>query len=117
MSLFNLDLLRSISGGSEEGVKEILISFHEELGSQKSKILNVIASEQYAPLAKIMHNIKSMMGIINDQKLAANVSEMAKASYYDQEKEVVKDKILQFLHEADLLRNDAEQIINQLSSK
>jgi HPt (histidine-containing phosphotransfer) domain-containing protein len=115
MSLFNLDLLHSISGGSNDAVKEIIVSFNEELEIHTKRIQSAIDNDQLEPLPKIMHNLKSMMGIINDPALATNVSEMAKTSFYDQDNELVKIKMMHFLQQAELLEKDAERIIFNIS--
>jgi HPt (histidine-containing phosphotransfer) domain-containing protein len=117
MSLFNLELLHSICGNSVKGVTEILTSFNEELGIQLNKIREALETNEFSSLAKTMHNVKSMIGIVTDQGLASSVSEMAKASFYHQDPEVVKTGIIQFLQQAELLQNDAERIIFQLSGK
>jgi HPt (histidine-containing phosphotransfer) domain-containing protein len=115
MNLFNLDLLHSISGGSNEAVKEIIVSFKDELATHEKRIQSALESNELEPMHKIMHNIKSMMGIVNDTVLVSNVSEMARPAFYDQDEEVVKIKIRNFLQQAELLKKDAERIINNIS--
>jgi HPt (histidine-containing phosphotransfer) domain-containing protein len=76
--LYDLDYLNSISGGDQDFVKDMIITFIENVPEELNKIRNLIASKNWPKVGEDAHKFASsllFLGLDNLKLIATRIEE------------------------------------------
>jgi len=104
----DLDYLKTMSGGDDNFIREMIGLFREQIGEYKQFMPELLHNKDYDSLSKMAHKAKSSVAVMGMTQVAEQLKELEILAHKGEEIDRYESLVNEFLEQSDLALKELE---------
>ena len=96
----DLDYLKTMSGGDDKFIQEMIDLFREQVGEYSRMMPDLLAKKAYLDLSKLAHKAKSSVAVMGMKEVASLLKELEILASEEKEVERYESMVNQFIEQS-----------------
>lgn len=104
----DLNYLRTMSGGDDDFIREMISLFREQVGEYKRDMPELLRKKDYDGLSKMAHKAKSSVAVMGMKNVAEQLKDLEVLAHKGEEVDRYESLVNEFLEQSELAIKELE---------